>query len=112
MAAEVEGEIRASGWVEDVCVLGLPDAEWGQQVVAVVVPKTGIPKELEMHLKQHLSRQLSPFKHPQALAVVYGDPAQPSGQSQPPTTPAVGSSDVGDPNAGKLAGSLPNAQTG
>lgn len=67
MAAEVEGEVRASGWVDDVWVLGLPDAEWGQQVVAVVVPKTGlpaIPQELEMRLKQHLSRQLSPFKHP------------------------------------------------
>jgi O-succinylbenzoic acid--CoA ligase len=83
MAAEVEGEIRASGWVEDVCVLGLPDAEWGQQVVAVVVPKTGIPaipKELEMHLKQHLSRQLSPFKHPKHWLWCTGIPRNPQGK--------------------------------
>ncbi|MFS8800391.1 2-succinylbenzoate--CoA ligase [Synechococcus sp. R60.3] len=83
MAAEVEGEIRASGWVEDVCVLGLPDAEWGQQVVAVVVPKTGIPaipKELEMHLKQHLRRQLSPFKHPKHWLWCTGIPRNPQGK--------------------------------
>jgi O-succinylbenzoic acid--CoA ligase len=83
MAAEVEGEIRASGWVEDVCVLGLPDAEWGQQVVAVVVAKTGIPgipKELENQLGQHLSNQLSPFKRPKQWLWCAGIPRNPQGK--------------------------------
>ncbi|ABD00777.1 o-succinylbenzoate---CoA ligase [Thermostichus sp. MS-CIW-21] len=83
MAAEVEGEIRASGWVEDVCVLGLPDGEWGQQVVAVAVPKAGIPAlpvELERHLKQHLSQQLSPFKHPKQWLWCAGIPRNAQGK--------------------------------
>jgi O-succinylbenzoic acid--CoA ligase len=83
MAAEVEGEIRASGWVEDVCVLGLPDQEWGQQLVAVAVPKVGIPltaDELEEHLKRHLAQQLSPFKHPKRWLWCSGIPRNPQGK--------------------------------
>ncbi|MEN9222257.1 MAG: 2-succinylbenzoate--CoA ligase [Thermostichus sp. BF3_bins_97] len=80
MAAEVEGEIRATGWVEDVWVLGLPDAEWGQQVVAVVVPKTGIPTELENQLNRHLSSQLSPFKRPKHWLWCAGIPRSPQGK--------------------------------
>ncbi|MFS8902156.1 2-succinylbenzoate--CoA ligase [Synechococcus sp. H60.2] len=83
MAAEVEGEIRASGWVEDVCVLGLPDEEWGQQVVAVAVPRAGISlssNELEKHLKRHLAQQLSPFKHPKQWLWCSGIPRNAQGK--------------------------------
>lgn len=36
--AEVEAALWATGQVRDVCVLGLPDAEWGEAVTAVYVP--------------------------------------------------------------------------
>jgi O-succinylbenzoic acid--CoA ligase len=34
---EVEREIRTLTWVEDVAVVGVPDPEWGERVVAVAV---------------------------------------------------------------------------
>ncbi len=36
--AAVEATLAALEQVREVCVVGLPDAEWGQRVVAVVVP--------------------------------------------------------------------------
>jgi len=38
---EVEAVLRAHPAVVDVCVVGLPDAEWGEKVVAAVVPVEG-----------------------------------------------------------------------
>lgn len=40
-AVEVEEAIRESGAVRDVCVVGLPDEEWGERVAACVVPLDG-----------------------------------------------------------------------
>ena len=36
--AEVEVVIRATGLVDDCLVLGLPDPEWGERLVALCVP--------------------------------------------------------------------------
>jgi len=36
--SEVEAVILQTGWVTDVCVVGVPDIEWGQAIVAVCVP--------------------------------------------------------------------------
>ncbi|MCF2970305.1 2-succinylbenzoate--CoA ligase [Synechococcus sp. Nb3U1] len=87
MAAEVEGEIRATGWVEDVCVLGVPDAEWGQQVIAIVVPTEGMPSDLEdlkHRLKRHLSEQLSGYKCPKQWLCWDGIPRTPQGKVNRP----------------------------
>ena len=35
--AEVESELAAFPGVKEVAVLGLPDAKWGEKVVAVIV---------------------------------------------------------------------------
>jgi len=40
-AAEVEEVVRAHPAVADVCVVGLPDEEWGERVAAWVVPVEG-----------------------------------------------------------------------
>ena len=37
--AEVESVLRQHPSVEEVCVIGLPDAEWGQRVAAAVILK-------------------------------------------------------------------------
>ena len=38
---EVEAVLRAHPAVVDVCVVGLPDAEWGEKLAAAVVPVEG-----------------------------------------------------------------------
>lgn len=39
--AEIEEVIAAIPWVEDVCVVGVTDDEWGQEIAAAVVAKPG-----------------------------------------------------------------------
>ncbi len=59
---EVEAVIRATGLVQDVCVVGLPDPDWGEAVAAVYVP---LHSEVSaQQLADRLKDQLSKFKHP------------------------------------------------
>lgn len=59
---EVEAAIRSTGLVNDVCVLGLPDADWGEAVTAAYVPVA--PEVTIAHLQAALASQLSKFKQP------------------------------------------------
>jgi O-succinylbenzoic acid--CoA ligase len=60
--AEVEAAIRATGLVQDVCVVGVPDRYWGQAVVALYVP---IAPELPVaQLQAAIANTLSKFKRP------------------------------------------------
>ncbi len=59
--AEVETAILATELVKDVCVIGLPDDQWGQVITAVFVPIESFDLNL---LKQKLQLQLSKYKHP------------------------------------------------
>jgi O-succinylbenzoic acid--CoA ligase len=58
----VEAAIRATGLVQDVCVVGVPDRYWGQAVVALYVP---IAPELPVaQLQAAIANTLSKFKRP------------------------------------------------
>ena len=59
--AEVEAVLRATGCFEDVMVIGLPDPEWGQIVVAAY-PEAGQPDLPKV--QQALAAQLAPAKRP------------------------------------------------
>ncbi|MCW6036874.1 AMP-binding protein, partial [Spirulina subsalsa FACHB-351] len=60
--AEIEQVIFQTNCVEDVCVIGLPDAKWGQIVTAIYVPKSrDITPEI---IQAKIDPLLSPFKHP------------------------------------------------
>src|SRR5690606_22094661 len=66
---EVEQAIKAHPDVYDVLVVGLPDERFGQQVSAVVQPRTGGQIELE-GLREFLRAHLSGYKLPRSLTVV------------------------------------------
>ena len=62
--AEVEAAIQATQLVTDVCVIGVPDSDWGQVVTAIYVPcsLTVSPRILEAAIEDKLSKYKRP-KH-------------------------------------------------
>ncbi|MBW8782333.1 MAG: AMP-binding protein [Verrucomicrobia bacterium] len=60
--AEVEAALRATGVFEDLAVIGLPDAEWGEIVVACY-PQANAAPDLT-GLAARLGVQLAAYKHP------------------------------------------------
>lgn len=59
---DVEAAIRTSAYVADVCVAGVPDPEWGQQVTAWIVASGDAPslEEIRSHVKQSLPAHCAP----------------------------------------------------
>jgi O-succinylbenzoic acid--CoA ligase len=66
--AEVEAALRATGLVNDVCVVGMPDQTWGEVVTAVYVPVSSTVSSST--LKSALTPRLSSFKHPKQWVAV------------------------------------------
>jgi fatty-acyl-CoA synthase len=67
---EVERALREHPKVADAAVRGVPDARWGEQVAAWVVPRTvDDPPTLE-ELREHCATTLARFKLPKELSLV------------------------------------------
>lgn len=74
---EIENTLSRHPAIEDVAVIGLPDAMWGERLVAVVVPREGFdPDEAEAWARQHLA----PYKVPRQWEVVFELPRNPTGK--------------------------------
>jgi long-chain acyl-CoA synthetase len=76
---EVEEQLYRSPDVEECAVIGLPDKEWGERVVAFIVPKAGRTVVSEQ-IKSFLKGKLSPFKVPKRYVVVSELPKNPAGK--------------------------------
>ena len=78
-AAEVETALESHPAVGQAAVLGLPDAHWGERVVAVLRPAAGAtvdPVEIEAYLRE----RLAPYKVPKQWEVVDDLPVTPYGK--------------------------------
>jgi long-chain acyl-CoA synthetase len=76
---EVEEALYAYNAIQECAVIGLPDKEWGERVVAFIVPKPGesvVPEAVKAYLKN----RLSPFKVPKDFLVVEELPKSPAGK--------------------------------
>ncbi|MDR3655150.1 MAG: fatty acid--CoA ligase family protein [Mycobacterium sp.] len=61
--AELEEVLIEHSHVRDVAVVGVEDPQWGQAIVAVIVPAVGIdpdPEELREHVRKHLRGSRTP----------------------------------------------------
>jgi O-succinylbenzoic acid--CoA ligase len=77
---EVEAALRSYPGVADVAVVGAADHEWGQRVVAWVVPADrALPPTLEV-LREHCRERLARYKAPRELVLVDALPRTASGK--------------------------------
>lgn len=75
---EVEAVLRATGEFIDVAVLGVPDAEWGQSVVACY---PAIKPEPDLTLvRQRVAEQLPGFKRPKRFVAIADWPRNAQGK--------------------------------
>ena len=78
---EIEDVLRGQDGIEDAAVVGEPDDEWGERVVAYVVPSAEAAPELEA-LREGLDAALARFKHPRTLYPVETLPRNALGKVQ------------------------------
>lgn len=78
-SAEIERAIYMLPEIADAAVVGMPDSEWGERPVAVVVLRDGVSLDLST-MQEHCRRHLAGFKIPKALIRRDILPRNPSGK--------------------------------
>lgn len=78
-SSEVENVIYQMPEVAEVAVIGLPDPDWGERIVAVAVPRPGAELSLA-GVQAHCRRHLASFKVPKDLRIRQDLPRNPSGK--------------------------------
>jgi O-succinylbenzoic acid--CoA ligase len=77
--AEVEAVLRQHPAVADVCVVGLPDADWGQRVAALVASQPGA-QVTAAELIAFSRERLAGYKQPRVIEFVDALPQTASGK--------------------------------
>jgi long-chain acyl-CoA synthetase len=76
---EIEEALYARAEIEDCAVVGVPDHEWGEKVVACLVIRKGRDVSIP-ELKDYLKTRLAPFKLPKEYITVLELPKSPQGK--------------------------------
>jgi 3-oxocholest-4-en-26-oate---CoA ligase len=76
---EVEAALKSHATVQDAIVVGVPDARWGERVVAVVQPRPGAAVALDA-LQAHAGAHVARYKVPRDIVVVDEIVRSPSGK--------------------------------
>lgn len=77
---EVARALETSPYVRDVVVMGRPDPEWGERVIAIVVPAdAGDPPDVKL-LRTHVNGMIPRYACPSEVVLVDAIPMLPSGK--------------------------------
>ena len=76
---EVEEALRAHSAIDDAAVIGVPDADWGERVRAVVILEAGA-SITESEVIEHCRPRLAGFKRPESVVFVDELPRNPMGK--------------------------------
>jgi long-chain acyl-CoA synthetase len=77
--AEIEAVLHALAGVKDCAVFGIPDAEFGERLMAVVEPADGAAltaADVQAHLRAHLAD----YKVPKSIEIARDLPREDSGK--------------------------------
>src|SRR5262249_44766104 len=77
--AEVESVLYDHPAIAEITVIGLPDEQWGETVVAVAALKTGAMVDIA-ELREFASERLARYKLPRRLEIVPALPRNPAGK--------------------------------
>ena len=77
---EVEEPLRAHPAIDDALVVGVPDERWGERVVAVVQPKSGVALTLA-DVQSYVRDHVAGYKLPRDLVVVEKIVRSPAGKA-------------------------------
>ena len=77
--AEIESVLYDHPAITEIAVIGLPDEEWGEVVVAVAALKDGVTVDLE-ELREFATERLARYKLPRRLEIVADLPRNPAGK--------------------------------
>ena len=76
---EVEEALRAHPAIDDAAVIGVPDADWGERVRAVVLLEVGA-SITEPDVIEHCRPRLAGFKRPESVVFIDELPRNPMGK--------------------------------
>jgi long-chain acyl-CoA synthetase len=76
---EVEEVLYTRPEVQECAVIGLPDPEWGERVMAYIIPQPGKAIDKD-ELKSFMKTRLAPFKVPKEFHAVSELPKSPAGK--------------------------------
>jgi len=77
--AEIEEVLYGHPGVFDVGIIGVPDSDWGERIVAYVVPKPGATIT-EKEIQEYVARKVASYKKPKEVYFVPELPYSPSGK--------------------------------
>lgn len=79
--AEIEFALLEHPEVDDIAVVGVPDDEWGQRVVAVVQPSADADRSrLEASIAKFAESVLAKYKRPREIRIIDEIPRMPTGK--------------------------------
>jgi long-chain acyl-CoA synthetase len=81
--AQIEAVLLEHAQVLDCCVVGLPDPEWGERLLALVIPRAGVltdSQSVEDALRAHVRERLARYQQPREYVFVDSVPRTEAGK--------------------------------